>query len=236
MTIHTRQSVEEKRPRQWKWSVWLEAADTELDSIERVIYQLHSTFKNPIREIQDRESGFRLNGSGWGQFTIFITVDYVDGRQQKLKHWLRFNDEAPSKELEARFGGEFKERPPTAFLSFSVADTVAAKAVRQSLESKGVSVLDVSSLDPGENLNDGIETMISQSDFGVSIISDISSEWVDQETAQMQKHSLPVLQINADNEPGTTNVNLKVQSLGEPGDLDFGSLIDSSVDLDKFGF
>ncbi len=106
-------------------------------------------------------------------------------------------------------------------------------AVRKSLEAKGVSVLDASSLDPGENLNDGIQNMINQSDFGVSIVSDISSEWVNQETVQMQKHKLPVLQINADSEPDSLNINLKVQPLGEPSVTDFATLIDSSVNLDK---
>jgi hypothetical protein len=233
MTIHVEQSAEQIAPRQWKWSVWLEGPGDELDAIQSVTYQLHSSFKNPIREISNRQSGFRLDGSGWGQFMIFMTLLHRDGSEEKRQHWLRFGPEAPSKELEARFGREFRDRPPTAFLSYSVTDTVAAMAVRKTLEAKGVSVLDASSLGPGENLSDGIENMINLSDFGISIISDISSEWVNQETQQMRKRKLPVLQINADSAPESLNVNLKIQPLGEQSATNFATLIDSPVDLGK---
>ena len=54
----------------WRWSVWLEGPPEELDSIDHVTYILHPTFHEPVREIRDRSTKFRLDTSGWGTFTI----------------------------------------------------------------------------------------------------------------------------------------------------------------------
>lgn len=232
MTIRIMQSTEKKSSRYWKWRVWLDGTSDELDEIQSVIYQLHSTFKNPIREISDRQSGFRLDSAGWGQFMIYMTIKYHDGNEEKRKHWLQFSTDAPSKELEGRFGEKFKDRPPTAFLSYSVADAIAAKTVRERLEAKGVFVLDVSSLEVGENLSDGITNMIDQSDFGISIVSDITSEWMNQETLQMKEQKLPVFQVNSETADDSLDIDLKVQSLGQTDTIDFSDLIDSSLYFD----
>ncbi len=236
MTIHISQTVEEKSSRHWKWSVWLEGPSYELDGIQSVTYQLHSTFNKPIREVSDRQSGFRLDSSGWGQFMIYITLLYRDGTKEQRQHWLRFSGKAPSKELKAKFGEEFGDRPPTAFLSYSVADAVTALAVRMNLEDKGVSVLDASSLGVGENLSDGIENMIDRSDFGISIVSDVTSKWVNQESLQMQERKLPVFQIKTDDAPNSPGFALKVQPLSEAVTTDFSDLINSSMNLDKTSY
>ena len=58
----------------WEWAVWLEGASDELDAVDHVFYILHPTFHNPVREIHDRSTKFRLDTSGWGTFTIHATV------------------------------------------------------------------------------------------------------------------------------------------------------------------
>jgi transcription initiation factor IIF auxiliary subunit len=64
----------------WKWWLWIEGPDDELDAIDHVVYRLHNTFPEPVRRIDNRESKFRLETAGWGVFTIRIRVMGKDGR------------------------------------------------------------------------------------------------------------------------------------------------------------
>jgi transcription initiation factor IIF auxiliary subunit len=68
--------------------VWIDGAEQELDQIEYVEYTLHPTFSNPVRKIVDRSSGFRLDESGWGSFTIFAKLVYKGGGETQLTHSL----------------------------------------------------------------------------------------------------------------------------------------------------
>ena len=70
----------------WKWSVWLEGASEELDTIDHVMYILDPTFHDPVREIKDRSTKFRLQTSGWGTFTIRAKVEHKDERETWLRH------------------------------------------------------------------------------------------------------------------------------------------------------
>ncbi|HMF96589.1 MAG TPA: pYEATS domain-containing protein [Vicinamibacterales bacterium] len=69
----------------WQWSVWLDGPPEELDAIDHVTYVLHSTFLNPVREIHDRTTNFRLETSGWGRFRIHAKATYKDGHQLQLQ-------------------------------------------------------------------------------------------------------------------------------------------------------
>jgi transcription initiation factor IIF auxiliary subunit len=73
----------------WKWSVWLEGPAEELDSVDHVTYILHPSFHNPVREISDRASGFRLDTSGWGTFRIYAKVFMKSGEERLLEHDLK---------------------------------------------------------------------------------------------------------------------------------------------------
>jgi hypothetical protein len=72
----------------WSWSVWIEAKPDELRAIDRVTYTLHPSFARPLREVTNRKSKFRLDGSGWGGFMIYARVDMKKGRTRNLKHEL----------------------------------------------------------------------------------------------------------------------------------------------------
>jgi transcription initiation factor IIF auxiliary subunit len=75
----------------WKWSLWIEGREEDLDRIESVTYRLHSTFPQPIRTVTDRASKFQLRCSGWGIFRIPIEVRLKDGATIKLQHDLQFS-------------------------------------------------------------------------------------------------------------------------------------------------
>ena len=71
MTLELRQAANPTQDdRYWTWSVWLEGTDDELDGVSKVRYQLHPTFPQPVHDITDRQSKFRLDGSGWGEFAV----------------------------------------------------------------------------------------------------------------------------------------------------------------------
>jgi transcription initiation factor IIF auxiliary subunit len=70
----------------WKWWAWIDGTEDELDHIDHVNYILHPTFPKPIRRVDDRESKFRLDTSGWGVFTLHAKVVMKDGSERHLKH------------------------------------------------------------------------------------------------------------------------------------------------------
>lgn len=82
------QDYEYKGDDYWKWSVWIDCTEDELNQIAYVTYILHHTFPKPIRKIDDRESKFRLETSGWGVFTIRAKVMLKNGQENHLTHEL----------------------------------------------------------------------------------------------------------------------------------------------------
>ena len=70
----------------WKWSVCLEGAPEELEDVNRVVYILDPTFHNPVREVEDRSTKFRLDTAGWGTFTIRAIAEHRDGGRTSLTH------------------------------------------------------------------------------------------------------------------------------------------------------
>jgi transcription initiation factor IIF auxiliary subunit len=88
MSLSTGQSFKYQGNDWWKWSIWIEAAQPELEQIEYVTYKLHPTFPNPIRTVDDRDSKFRLNTHGWGVFPIQVWIFKKSGELIKLKHHL----------------------------------------------------------------------------------------------------------------------------------------------------
>ena len=74
----------------WRWSLWIEGSDADLDRIDSVTYRLHSTFPEPIRTVRDRATKFQLRCSGWGVFLIPVEVRLKNGKTVQLLHQLQF--------------------------------------------------------------------------------------------------------------------------------------------------
>jgi transcription initiation factor IIF auxiliary subunit len=85
-------------PDYWKWAVWLDGAQSDLDSVDHVVYTLHPTFPNPVRTVSNRSTAFRLETAGWGTFTLYAKVAFVDGTFEHLEHELElfYPDDAPA--------------------------------------------------------------------------------------------------------------------------------------------
>jgi len=89
MSLRIEQGIEYQGEDWWKWWIWLEGPEKELDKVDRVIYILHSTFANPVRTVTDRSTKFRLQTSGWGGFLIRAKVIDKDGGETPLTHQLQ---------------------------------------------------------------------------------------------------------------------------------------------------
>ena len=70
----------------WKWWIWVEGSDAELDAIDSVVYTLHHTFPDPVRTVKDRGTKFRLSTAGWGNFRILAKVVPKSGTPFTLSH------------------------------------------------------------------------------------------------------------------------------------------------------
>ncbi len=88
MPIQIKQKSEYLDEDWWKWSVELAGTQAELDQVMYVVYTLHPTFPDPVRRIWERDSNFRLDAEGWGEFTIYAEVALKDGAHQQLEHEL----------------------------------------------------------------------------------------------------------------------------------------------------
>lgn len=84
------QSQKYEGDNRWKWSLWIEGADEDLDRIESVTYRLHPTFPEPIRAVADRASKFQLRCSGWGIFLIPVDIRLKNSETIALQHQLQF--------------------------------------------------------------------------------------------------------------------------------------------------
>ncbi len=89
MALHIEQTAHYQGENWWKWSVWLEGNETELNRVASVTYVLHPTFNNPVRTVTSRQDKFRLDTAGWGTFVIHASVKLADGNVEHLKHELQ---------------------------------------------------------------------------------------------------------------------------------------------------
>jgi hypothetical protein len=72
----------------FEWRVFVDEPSAVLERIASVDYALHPTFADPFQSSRDRRKQFELRASGWGSFTVMVTVHYTDGRQVKFGYWL----------------------------------------------------------------------------------------------------------------------------------------------------
>src|SRR5438270_11612378 len=69
MSLEIKQSATHKGGDWWVWSVWVDGTKAELEKVKSVTYRLHETFPDPVQVRTNRREKFRLNSSGWGEFT-----------------------------------------------------------------------------------------------------------------------------------------------------------------------
>jgi hypothetical protein len=50
-----------------------------LDDVEKVLYHLHPTFRDPDREVADRHTSFEIRTAAWGEFNMTCEIFFHDG-------------------------------------------------------------------------------------------------------------------------------------------------------------
>ncbi|HEU0076795.1 MAG TPA: pYEATS domain-containing protein [Longimicrobiaceae bacterium] len=174
----------------WRWSVWIEGPDEELDAVGAVVYTLHPTFSNPVRRTTERESRFRLDSSGWGEFKLHASVQYRDGRTESMEHWLTLVGEAPDKTM----GTIPLRKRQRIFLSSSMADVKTANAIRSLLEQTPLVVTtnyDASPSDYGVPWELTLLDQIQGSSGAVFLVSERPSPWLTYEVGIAKKYGKP---------------------------------------------
>jgi len=90
-----------KRGRQFQgrtyydWRVFVDEPAPVLNEIAEVQYLLHPTFPNPLQVRTDPKEKFAVETSGWGEFTIQITIRYKNGSTQLASYHVDFNKAWP---------------------------------------------------------------------------------------------------------------------------------------------
>jgi transcription initiation factor IIF auxiliary subunit len=174
MALELAQSDEMVRSGWWKWSVWMDGTDEELDQVKEVTYLLHPSFPDPVCVVRDRSSAFRISTAGWGEFTIHAEARLRDGSVQKFRHPLKLHTPKQHAAL---------PEAPHVFLSYSAIDGRLAAQVSRELESHGVKVINSSSaMSPGSPA-ETIRTALENSLAVVALQSDTPSNAVRAELA-----------------------------------------------------
>ena len=184
----------------WKWSIWLDGPAEELDQVDHVVYTLHPTFPSPVRRVTDRESNFRLESAGWGEFEIYLEIFLKDGQTRKRRHRLRFRYSDPKGSV-AKRGTPTPEVPPQMlriFLSYGVADVPIARIVRATLRKRGFEVMTADDMAAeGVPFEQRVDDLIRRSDAAIFIISGRPSLWVMKEIDialdRKIRHIVPVM-------------------------------------------
>jgi len=70
------------------WTVFLKETPAILSEIRCVEYTLHPTFPNPVRRVCKSERGFPLSASGWGEFTLFLKIEWQDNHVTRQSYKL----------------------------------------------------------------------------------------------------------------------------------------------------
>jgi transcription initiation factor IIF auxiliary subunit len=86
MALSIRQDEQYTGRDRWRWSVWLDGPPEELDDVDHVMYILDPTFNEPVREVDDRSTNFRIDARSWGIFTLHAKVFHKNGEESVLHH------------------------------------------------------------------------------------------------------------------------------------------------------
>src|SRR5918999_902824 len=87
-----------------RWFYWKIFIETEppslINQIQAVEYHLHPTFRLKDILITNKNTGFRLDAQGWGEFVIKMDVILIDNRSTTISHYLSLNDSASKEKME----------------------------------------------------------------------------------------------------------------------------------------
>jgi hypothetical protein len=208
MTMDVEQTSEYLSDSRWRWAVWLDGSDEELDAVESVEWTLHPTFSPPVQVRDNRAARFRLEAIGWGEFEINARARLSDGTEQHHRHWLKL--ESPQE------GGyaEPKPAPQTVMVSAAAADAEWSTAIQRALAAEGYEVMATDDLvEPGKPWAATIESAIDKADIVLGVFSDATSPWVERELQHARSADLPIVPIAVGQSPQVPSWLQETQAL-----------------------
>jgi hypothetical protein len=235
MTLSIAQGYEYEGNDYWKWWVWLQGTDAELDEVASVEYHLHPTFPKPVHRVTDRASKFRLDASGWGVFHLKAQVEMTDGAMVGLGHMLELaypDDAGDAVRDKPPMRGEEERKPRrSVFLSAGSADSAVASELRSNLIDRGFEVLSDEDIEPGMSWGIDIDNALKNADAMVAVTSNIASTWVEREVGAATMRGTKVIPIAVGDNPvvpkGLEAVEtIKIRDASALGDV-AGSIIDA---------
>src|SRR5262249_32977781 len=178
----------------WNWSVWVEGPENKLNKVEYVEYTLHPAFPEPVTRRADRDTKFRLDSAGWGEFMIGVEIKQKEGSRLKRQHWLTL--EYPSRTPSSRSSQkEHHDERPTIYLSGSLADLSLSTPLGEALENHGFEVLDNRNLPGGVPWDKAFTDLIKQAELLVVLISGGLNSWAMREIDIAIKCNVPIIPI-----------------------------------------
>ena len=180
----------------WEWSVWVEGPPEELELLELVTYRLHPTFPQPVQQVRDAATRFRLRSAGWGEFAIVADARFKDGHTVRLERWLKLGDEAKPRGISF---APTATRQPTVFVSHSVADNTLVNALREALARQGVQVSSERNIGSGCDWEQELRELLKGADIVLPVFSDPPSDFVEAQAKLALAVGRPVLPIVVSN-------------------------------------
>ena len=160
----------------WRWSVWIDGPDDELDQVDRVAWHLHPTFSPPIRLVDDRSTSFRLEAIGWGTFEVSAVL-YSASSETPLTRLTH--------ELDLYYPEETAQgRRPRVYISSSSRDARIVARLTETLDERGIDVLSDRDISPGIDWRAATGAQISDADAVVAIVDQKIGPWVEDEVRQ----------------------------------------------------
>jgi TIR domain/YEATS family len=208
-------------PEWWDWWIWLEGPAEELDRVEFVTYRLHPSFPRPVQKVADRATSFRLNGSGWGEFTVKATVSLRSGESVELERWLGLRNAESGKLSDS---SDPEQHRPSVFISASAVDGDIVAELTEALREQGIDARrEQDVLSSGTNIAAGIDAALSSADGVVAVFSEPRSPWVEEEFArglELSKLTLPVVRGKVELPRAVTNMTrFELKERGSVQDL-----------------
>ena len=230
MTLRIAQDYRYAGADYWTWRAWIEGTAAELKNVRLVRWFLHPSFTPSVVISRDRAGKFALDSSGWGTFQLRAELQLVDGNDLMLRHRLELDYpddqsvQAPAKPAAvprrgstapASAGGakaparppgvieaKAAEAPRKVYLSFGSEDSRRAAALRKTLETLGVKVVDDSHVDAGQPFELAVLDLMAGADATIAYVSsDVPSAFVAHEVNASAKAGKPTLVITSEDVP-----------------------------------
>jgi prokaryotic YEATS domain/TIR domain len=172
----------------WKWSVWLDGTASELNEVDSVIYRLHPTFHDRVRKVTNRDTKFRLESSGWGEFAIRVKINLKNGEVLRQVHELRLLETREIKK-------SIRKQSRRVFLSASLADRLFTDLLRNALVQHQYEIKTISDFQGTLPTKVAVEQTLRTCSALIAILSETLSPWVAYEMGLAKAMGIPVIPV-----------------------------------------